>query len=155
MALCSSLNTSLMKLSALSAAAPPLCAASCFTQVSLTFSLDPNLEPHILCYVPCGLILHTTEASFRHSNLLQENEFLIEPCSRTWTQDLNPDRVPGISPATADALASSSLTILRRQLPVNNTLACTAYNLQGKTLTGMFADLALPPGMKRVAWTPI
>lgn len=117
------------------------------------FSLDPNLEPHILCYVPCGLILHTTEATFRHSNLLQENEFLIEPCSRTWTLDLNPDRVPGISLVTADALTSSSLTILRRQLPVNNTLACTAYNLQGKTLTGMFADLALPPGMKRVAWT--
>ena len=111
------------------------------------FENDPSLEPHILQYMPSALILHTPDITFRHSQHLLDSEFLVEPCTRTWQTAVPPETVPGIQSATADLLEAGQVTVHRRMLPLNNTLACTAYNLQGKTLTGMIADLALPPRM--------
>ena len=116
------------------------------------FEDDPLAEPLVLQYLPRGLIVHVADASFLQSTSLKVGELLLEPIHRSWSFSPSIENIPGLDDAATTALCCQPLQVSRRQFPCTNTLACTAYNLQGRTLPAMLADLAVPPGMGREPW---
>ena len=116
------------------------------------FDPDPSLPPHLLTYLPSGLVLRIPGGDFQQSLLLPQGACYLQPVQREWHHTPKVDALQHLPDATVEAIAGVPLSILRRQLPCTNPLACTAYNLQGKTLSALLADLSHPPGMKRVFW---
>ena len=114
-----------------------------------TFDLSPDLEPHILTYMPCSLTLQVPQATFVQSALLECGQCALFPIIRDWQHSTKADGLPFLDQTTRDMLLGSTLSITRRQFPCTNPLACTAYNLQGQTVAAMLADLSRPPGMRR------
>ena len=112
------------------------------------FDPSPHLDPHVLEFMPQALILQIAGGTFRQSHLLPVGACFLEPVTRDFQHTVNLDEVPGIGPFLDD-LEDYTLSVHRRQFACTNPLACTAYNLQGKTMNAMFLDLSRPPSMKR------
>ena len=117
------------------------------------FQDDPTLEPHILEYVPEGLLLHVPDAdNVQQSSHLPSNTIYLDAISRNWSFSPKVDDIAGLDDASRACAVATPLHVTRRQFPCTNTLARTAYNLEGRTLPALVADIARPPGMPRVTW---
>ena len=121
-----------------------------FDDLEPDFDPSPHLPPHVLHFMPQGLVLTVADASFTQSILLDEGACLLEPVVREWRHTPHPDAWATPPLDVQELWNSGAIAASRRQLPCTNPLACTAYNLQGKTLGAMLADLPRPPGMPRV-----
>lgn len=114
------------------------------------FDNNAELLPHVLAFLPRGLIIHIPDRHFQQSALLSVGDCLLEPVTWDFAHRCTPAALAQFPADIGEALASAPLTVTRRQFPCTNALAATVYSLQGQTLEAMIADFARPPGMGRV-----
>ena len=97
--------------------------------------------------------LHLTTASVtawwvKHAGL-GPGRFFLGPLTRPWRFF---PRQPSGDNFLLDQDSKPFLQLQRCQLPLTNTFAMTAYQLQGQTLPAIILDLAKPPQMTAVAY---
>ena len=106
---------------------------------------DATLEPHILTYVPEALVLHVPNTWIKES-ILGPGKFYLPRNKRSWRFDLDSTYE---EECNHDKEGKKYFAVERVQLPVANTIALTAYAMQGQTLPCLLLDLGKPPGMSR------
>ncbi len=90
-----------------------------------------------MCCSTClGLILQTDNRTFQQSNLLPLGACFLQPLQREWQHAPPVEKLPDLLDLPGAGFDTSSFNVLRRQLPCTNWLACTAYALQGQTVSG-------------------
>ena len=107
---------------------------------------DASLEPHVLQYVPQGLILRIPGTTWVKERVLGPGRFTLSRTKRAWRYNLKPG---DDTEALVDSSQRRFLSVARVQLPVSNCFALTMYGLQGATLEAILLDLAKPHQMGR------
>ena len=109
----------------------------------------PELPPHVLQHLPRGLVLEAADVCWVKDPRLGPARFYLPAQERSWTFHFAKHL-----PSVASPYTTAATSVRRRQLPVTNVAAMTAYLLQGQTVPPAILDFTYASELSRdMLWT--